>query len=73
MTIISVYGFPDGRLQFNSWVKKIHWRRDRPLTPIFLGFPCGLSGKKSTCNVGDCDKEDLQIYILPIKKYLNKL
>ena len=23
--------------------------------------------KKSTCNVGDCVREDLQIYILPIK------
>ena len=23
------------------------------LTPVFLGFPCGSSGKESTCNVGD--------------------
>jgi len=22
-------------------------------TPVFLGFVCGLAGKKSTCNVGD--------------------
>ena len=21
--------------------------------PVFLGFPCGLAGKGSTCNVGD--------------------
>ena len=21
--------------------------------PVFLGFPCGLAGKESTCNVGD--------------------
>ena len=28
-------------------------RRDRLLTPVFLGFPCGSAGKESTCNVGD--------------------
>ena len=22
-------------------------------TPVFLGFPCGSTGKESTCNVGD--------------------
>ena len=26
---------------------------DRTPTPVFLGFPCGLAGKESTCNVGD--------------------
>ena len=26
---------------------KIHWRRDRLPTPIFLGFPCGSAGKES--------------------------
>ena len=41
------------RCQFDSWVEKIHWRRDRLPTPVFLGFPCGLAGKESTCNVGD--------------------
>ena len=35
-----------------SWVGKIHWRRDRLPTPVFLSFPYGLAGKKSTCNVG---------------------
>ena len=39
--------------QFNSWVGKIHWRRGRLPTPVFLGFPCGSAGKESTCNVGD--------------------
>ena len=34
-------------------VGKIHWRRDRLSTPIFLGFPCGSSGKESACNAGD--------------------
>ena len=24
---------------FDSWVRKIAWRRDRPPTPVFLGFP----------------------------------
>ena len=27
--------------------------RDRLLTPVFLGFPCGSDGKESTCNTGD--------------------
>ena len=35
------------RPQFDSWVWKIHWRRDRPLTPVFLGCPCGSAGKES--------------------------
>ena len=38
---------------FNSWVRKICWRRNRPPTPVFLGFPCGSAGKESACNVGD--------------------
>ena len=25
------------------------------LTPVFLGFPCGSTGKESACNVGDLD------------------
>ena len=39
--------------RFNSWVRKIPWRRDRLPTPIFLDFPCGSAGKESFCNVGD--------------------
>ena len=27
------------RPQFDSWVSKIHWRRDRLPNPVFLGFP----------------------------------
>ena len=38
---------------FNSWVRKICWRRERLPTPVFLGFPGGSAGKESTCNVGD--------------------
>ena len=41
------------RPQFNSWVWKISWRRDRLPTPVFLGFPCGLAGKESACSAGD--------------------
>ena len=37
---------------FNSWLRKILWRRDRLTTPVFLGFPCGSAGKKSARNVG---------------------
>ena len=41
------------RPQFDSWVGKIHWRRDRLPTPVFLGFPDGSAGKESACNKGD--------------------
>ena len=41
------------RAWFDSCLGKIHWRRDRPPTPVFLGFPCGLADKESACNVGD--------------------
>ena len=34
-------------------VGKIHWRKDRLPTPVFLGFPGGSDGKESACNVGD--------------------
>ena len=40
------------RPQFDSLVRKIHWRRDRLPTPVFMGFPCGLAGKESA-NEGD--------------------
>ena len=38
---------------FVSWVGKIHWRRDRLPTPVFLGFPGSSAGKESTCKAGD--------------------
>ena len=41
------------RSRFDSWVRKILWRRDRLPTPVFLGFSCGSAGKESACNVGD--------------------
>ena len=41
------------RPQFDSWVGKIRWRRDRLPTPVFLGFSCGLAGKEFACNVRD--------------------
>ena len=53
-------GFPDSwvgkestRPQLDSWFGKICWRRDRLLTPVFLGFPGGSAGKESACIVGD--------------------
>ena len=39
--------------RFDSWVGKIPWRRNRLLTPVFLGFACGSVGKESACNAGD--------------------
>ena len=36
-----------------SWVRKIPWRKDRLPIPVFLGFPCGSTGKESTYNVGN--------------------
>ena len=39
---------------FDSCIGKICWRRkDRPPTPVFLGFPGGSAGNKSAYNVGD--------------------
>ena len=38
------------RTRFNSWVRKIRWRRDRLPTPVFLGFPCGA------LSAGSCDR-----------------
>ena len=39
--------------QFDAWVRKIRWRRDRLPTPVFLGFPGGSAGKESAYNAGD--------------------
>ena len=45
------------RPQFNSWVRKIPWRRDLhssgATTPVFKGFPGDSYGKESACNTGD--------------------
>ena len=50
-------GFPDSSVgkesTCNAWVRKIHWRRDRLLTPVFLGFHSSSAGKESACNTGD--------------------
>ena len=55
-------GFPDSsagkesihlqcrRAQFPG-LERIHWRRGRLPTPVFLGFPYDSAGKESTCNV----------------------
>ena len=41
------------RPQFDSWVRRFPWRRDRLPSLVFLDFPCSSAGKESTCNVGD--------------------
>ena len=40
---------------FDSWVRRVPWRRDRLPTPVFLGFLGDSDGKESTYNVGDLD------------------
>ena len=52
------WGFSIIRLQcrrpcFDSSVRRIPWGRDKPSTPVFLGFPGGSDGKESACNVID--------------------
>ena len=39
--------------RFDSCLGKIPWRRDRPPTPVYLGFPGGSDGKESAYSVGD--------------------
>ncbi|KAM9768218.1 dnaJ homolog subfamily C member 24 isoform 1-T2 [Dama dama] len=46
---------PVMRSQFNSWVEKIPWRRDRLSMPVFLGFPGGSDDDHSfslSCRCG---------------------
>ena len=38
---------------FNSWVWKIPWRRNRLLSPVFMGFLGGSDSKESAYSVGD--------------------
>ena len=52
---------------FDSWVRKICWRRERLPTPVFLGFLCGSAGKESACNAGDLDS-DLWIGKIPWRR-----
>ena len=41
------------RSRFDSWVRKIPWKKCWPLTPVFLGFPdCSVS-KESARGAGD--------------------
>ena len=42
-----------GDLKFDSWVRKLQWRRERLPTPVFLGFPGRSAGKEFACRVGD--------------------
>ena len=39
---------------FDSWVRKIPWRKEKLPAPVFLGFPGGTSGKEPTCQCKKC-------------------
>ena len=65
----NMMGFPDVSVvknppamqetpQLDSREGKIPWRRDRLLTPVFLGFPDGSNGKEHACSAGDLGWED---------------
>ena len=41
------------RTQFDSWFRKIPWRRDRLPIPVFGGLPGGSDDKVSACSVGN--------------------
>ena len=41
------------RPRFDSWARKIPWRRKRLPTPVFLGFPGGSAGKESAWDARD--------------------
>ena len=43
----------ESKSQFDFWVRKIPWRRDRLPTTVFLGFHSGSAGKESACNARD--------------------
>ena len=38
---------------FDSYIRKVAWRRDRPSILVFLGFPGGTDSNNSVCNAGD--------------------
>ena len=41
------------RTRFDSWLRKIPWRKYRLSIPIFLGFPGSSDSKESACSTGD--------------------
>ena len=64
VSLRAAVGFPGGSAgkesacnagdpRFDSWVRKIPWRRDRLPIPVFTGFPGGSDSKESSCSVGD--------------------
>ena len=57
---------------FDSWVNKIHWRRARLPTLVFLGFSGGSVGKESTCQYKRC-KFDPWVRKIPWKRNGNPL
>ena len=64
-------GFPDSSVgqespamqetPVDSFVRRIHWRRDRLPAPVFLGFPCGSAGKKNKKQKPTRNEEDLHL------------
>ena len=47
MHLTNIYQWPKMRPQFESWVGKFLWRRDRLPTAVFLGFLGGSDSRES--------------------------
>ena len=52
-TVVKESAYKCKRPWFNSWVRKIPWRRDGLPTSVLLGFPGGSDSKEFACNAGN--------------------
>ena len=75
LQLCSLVGFPDSSVGkefawFNSWLRKIRWRRDRIPTPVFLSFPCGSAGKEYPCQ---CRRHGFDLWFGKIPRAVEQL
>ena len=85
MKVVFTLGFPYGylplriflqcrRLQFNSWVGKMPWRRDRLPTPVFL--PGKFHGQRSLVGYSPCCHKEWNMnkqWILSLSRVLERV